>query len=139
MPYGLHSKICINSYLPESMVCGGFPSRSPGSGVPSRAKAVAATGCLGGRLPLGTGVGASVADADGEGIDITVTLGTCEAPSPGVTMMRPQPGDSNTISETGRALDNLDGDREPPVLPGRDTPAPPRRTACATVTAGCHR
>lgn len=139
MPYGLHSKIWINSYLPESMVRDGFPSRSPGSGVPGRTKAVSATGRLGGRLPLGTGVGASVTDADGEGIDITVTLGICEAPSPGVTMMRPQPGDSSMISEIGRTLDSLNGDREPPVLPGRDTPAPPRRTACATVTAGCHR
>lgn len=107
--------------------------------MPDRTRAVSATGRPGGRLPLGTGVGASVPDADGEGIDITVTLGTCDAPSPGVTMMRPQPGDSSTISKTGRTLDGLNGDREPPVLPGRDTPAPPRRTACATVTAGCHR
>jgi hypothetical protein len=53
-----------------------------------------------------------------------------------VTMMRPQPGDSSTASETGRTLNS---DRDPPVLPGRDTPVPPRRTACATVTAGCHR
>jgi hypothetical protein len=122
-------------------VRGDFPLRSPGSGVSSRTKAVAATGRLGGRLPLGTGVGASVTDADGEGIDITVTLGTCDAPSPGVTMMRSQPGDSSTASETGRTLDSLNGDREPPVHPGRDTPVPPRRTASATgtVTAGCHR
>jgi hypothetical protein len=122
------------------MVRGGFPSRSPGSGVPSRTKAVAATGRLGGRLPLGTGVGASVTDADGEGIDITVALGTRDAPSLGVTMMRPQPGDSSTASETGRILNSLNDDRDPPaVLPGRGASVPPRRTACATVTAGCHR